>query len=346
MKKKMLFVSSSAEDKLNVMYEAFRDIDLLDIEVIFNGEVYQDYYSKSKSFFEKFLEKIKLPIDINSQNKKIISFCKKNKVDFLFIVKGNHIWPKTLRAIKNQNIKIISWTQDDMYLTHNRSWYYTFGLKYYDLIVTQKSYNLKSNELPSLGAKNILFQNKSYLPRIHKPYFNCKISKYNYDVLFIGSAENERFNSMCFLANNGISVNVFGSGWDKASYINNKPKNLNLNFKNILNQDYAEAISCSRITLCFLRKINRDLQTSRTVEIPACGGFMLAERTDEQLELFEEGLEAEYFSTDIELLEKVKFYLKNDKKRFEIAKNGRQKCISSGYDYQNRAREIINYFKT
>ena len=83
------------------MYEAFRDIDLLDIEVIFNGEVYQDYYSKSKSFFEKFLEKIKLPIDINSQNKKIISFCKKNKVDFLFIVKGNHIWPKT-----EQNIEI------------------------------------------------------------------------------------------------------------------------------------------------------------------------------------------------------------------------------------------------
>ena len=41
---KKLFISSSAEDKLNVMYEAFRDIDLLDIEVIFNGEVYRNYY--------------------------------------------------------------------------------------------------------------------------------------------------------------------------------------------------------------------------------------------------------------------------------------------------------------
>lgn len=339
----MLFVSSSSAEKLNAMYEAFRDIDGIIVDISYKTDTYSTYYNDKRSFIDKVFSKVKLPIDKDKHNKRIIKKCKEVIYDYIFIVKGNHIKPSTLKVIKriNTNTKLISWTQDDMFAWHNRSLYYTWGVKYYDLIVTQKSYNCNKYELPSLGAKNILFQNKSFLPRIHKPCEDCNKIEFKHDLLFIGFAEKERFESMNYLAKNGIKVAIYGSGWDKEIFKNNADKNLIVYYKNLVNENYANAISCSKISLCFLRKQNRDLQTSRTVEIPACGGFMLAEKTREQMDLFEDGKEAIYFSNDDELLKNVKYYLANEKERELIRSEGLKKCLDSDYSYQNRAKEII-----
>jgi spore maturation protein CgeB len=104
---------------------------------------------------------------------------------------------------------------------------------------------------------------------------------------------------------------------------------------------YARAINCFDINLAFLRKLNRDLQTTRSVEIPACGAFMLAERTDEHRALFEEGVEAEYFADDDELLAKVRRYLEAPELRHAVATAGRQRCIDSGYSNQDRMRKMF-----
>ena len=69
-------------------------------------------------------------------------------------------------------------------------------------------------------------------------------------------------------------------------------KNLIIHNKPLEGKLYREAISNSKINLCFLRKANDDLQTDRTMEIPACKGFMIAERTNEQIKLFKEDIEA------------------------------------------------------
>jgi len=117
--------------------------------------------------------------------------------------------------------------------------------------------------------------------------------------------------------------------------------NLIVEHKPLWGEEYAKAISSFDINLCFLRKINRDLQTTRSVEIPACGAFMLAERTEERLGLFEEGKEAEFFSSDEELMSKVKFYLDNPEMRYRIAASGRKRCVSSGYNNENRIADVL-----
>jgi len=78
--------------------------------------------------------------------------------------------------------------------------------------------------------------------------------------------------------------------------------------------------------------------------VPACAGFTLATRTEEQNEFFEEGKEAEYFSTPEELKQKIDFYLKNDDLRKKIAEAGYKKLLSANYSYTDRAKRILEVF--
>ena len=99
---------------------------------------------------------------------------------------------------------------------------------------------------------------------------------------------------------------------------------------------YAWALSGARISVGFLRQVWPDQHTTRTFEIPACASLMIADRTDEHQMFFEEGQEADFFSSEEELLDKVRFYLTNEALRERIALRGYQRCVDSGYSYRSR----------
>lgn len=68
---------------------------------------------------------------------------------------------------------------------------------------------------------------------------------------------------------------------------------------------------------------------------------MIAERNEDFLGLFEEGKEAEFFSSDDELVDKVRFYLKSPNLRKRIAAAGYERCIKSGYSNHDRVAWML-----
>ncbi len=302
-----------------------------EVKVIFTfNEGYQ------RNFKDKVLTKLGLtndPCDINQRVKDELDLFEPNLV---FFVKGINIKASTIKYIHQKNIKTVFWSNDDMWGKHNRSYWFNKAAKHYSLLVTQKSYNCNPDELPSLGVKNLLFQDKAYDPGIHKPIGNPP-KELCHDVLFVGTFEEERYTSLLYLANNGIKVHIYG--WAKEMH--NVHPNLIFHNTHLYGDDYAGVFSGSKICLNFLRKLNRDLQTSRSVEIPACKGFMLAERTNEHTYLFKEGVEAEFFVDNKELLKKVKYYLAHEDERSKIAENGYLRCKQNDYSFDNRIKEIL-----
>lgn len=291
-------------------------------------------------FFEKVFSKLRIPFDRVGANSAIRALVRVKKFDLLWVEKGNTIWPKTLRFVKKTlpETKLISLSEDDMYAKHNQSLFYRWGLGLYDCVFTTKKYNL--SELEQIGAKRTELFLDAYDETLHRPTVLSKREKslYGCDVGFIGTFEEDRARSMLFLAENGIKVSIWGNGW---GVWKEKHKNLIIKKNAIYGPEYVKAICATKINLCFLRKINRDEVTSRSVEIPACGGFMLAERTERHKEFFTEQSEAEFFGSDRELLEKVRYYLKHDEERSRIALGGKKRCEVSGYSMEEQLQEVL-----
>jgi hypothetical protein len=278
--------------------------------------------------------------DLAGVNVKILDHFQGNGWDILWIEKGLTILRETLRAVRElqKDCVIVGYSPDDMAARHNQSSQFLGGLNLYDLYVTTKSYGVA--ELKALGCRQVLFCGNAYDPHCHKPVQLSEGERKSLGgaVGFIGAFEFERAESMYRLARTGFPIRIWGTGWERCRL---RHPNLIVEHKPLWGDNYAKAICAFDINLCFLRKINRDLQTTRSVEIPACGAFMLAERTEEHLSLFEEGKEAEFFGSTGELIEKVRYYLANPSLRQNIAAAGRQRCIRSGDDYPSRMRWML-----
>ena len=331
-RKKVLFVSNSTADRISFIREGFSQLDFLEV-----SQLYLLKDDRTKSLLTRILTKLKIPPDLDRLNHRLVIKVRAENPDIIFIVKGNLIYPSTLKMLKEQHpfIKLVSFSNDNMSLWHNKSLFYHYGVKYYDLLV---SINIPAyKDIKDRFSKKIIYVDKSYSPKYH--YYEPLEKKY--DVIFIGSYEYERYQDLQYLASKGIKVDVFGNMWDKTK-LDRVNKNLTIHYHDLVGDDYRKAICSSKIVLGFLRKINFDTQTSRSFEIPACGSFMLMERTNEHQRLFEEGKEAEYFSSNEELLNKTIYYLKNKVERESIAKNGRLKCESAGYSYAERIKRIIS----
>lgn len=72
---------------------------------------------------------------------------------------------------------------------------------------------------------------------------------------------------------------------------------------------------------------------------------MLAQRTQEQLRFFQEGVEAAYFDDVEELREKIEYYLAHEDEREAIAKAGYEKVTKEGHSYVDRMRRVLEVYQ-
>jgi len=292
------------------------------------------------SFWERFRRKVGYPLDLVNLNQKLLPAITKFKPDLFWIEKANTIWYSTYCDIKTQFpcLKIVYYSEDDVYVPNNRSAYLKRSFPIFDVVYTTKPRNV--DELPKLGARRVFCIYQAYDCNVHRPLPLTAedYQKWGSDVAFVGTFERDRAEQMLFLAQQGIKVRVWGSNWSKWK---DKHPNLQVEAQAVYNDNFIKVINSTKINLNFLRKANRDQHTNRSLEIPACSSFMLAERTEEHLHLFTEGKEAEFFDSLTELLGKVKFYLAQNQQRKAIASSGRQRCINSGYSHHERLKVML-----
>lgn len=233
-------------------------------------------------------------------NKEIIDIVRRERPEFTFFVtRENEVRDSTLDKIAELNSKVVAWFSDD----HWRFDYYSrFVAKHVFCSTTtdRKAYekyrNLGLNVVKTQWASN--------------PHYYKKIpGAFKYDVSFVGQNYGLRADFLNFLQNKGVALKVCGRGFGNSIEFDNMVRvfsesKINLSLSGSSLDDRVKQIK------------------GRVFEVPMCGGFLLTEYAEGLEDCFHIGEEIECFRDRDEALEKIQYYLKNEKERGKIANAG------------------------
>lgn len=261
--------------------------------------------------------------------------------DILFAFKADMLHPESIDVIRKCGSFCVQFYPDVRFVGNvDRC------LEHYD-----KVFSTKPNHVHELKRRGIeaTFLPHSFDPETHRPLSLTPTDRerYSADVSFVGNVSAGKCKTISQLvqARPDVHTKIYGPRWDKTSLIHSSQ----YYGGSILGDEYAKAIGASKINLALLHESEKlavgDVITARTFEIPASGGFMLHQRTEVALSLFEEDKEAVFFDDLDELLSKIDYYLGNKKSRESIGKAGRVRSLSSGYSVDNRAHTVIEAYK-
>jgi spore maturation protein CgeB len=302
---------------------------------------------------------------ISRLNASVIAAAREFKPELVWAEKQEHLEPETLAELRRNGARLLHFTPDPYFtLSWKRTKLMDECMPMFDYLVTSKRYEL--DEYRSLGPQ-VVYMPLGFSYHVHRPLnpsSHERAKQFESDIGFVGGWEPRREELLTRLATTGNRVRIWGYAWDhladgrwspRRAYrlkllAGDEPFSIRRNGilapavagGEVYADEYAWSLSGARIGVGFLRTICPDQHTTRTFEIPACGSMLLADRTEEHREFFEEGREAEFFSDSDELLDKARYYLSHETERARVALRGYTRSVTSGYSYDDRVAVVLS----
>jgi spore maturation protein CgeB len=182
-----------------------------------------------------------------------------------------------------------------------------------------------------------------FIPSLHHPVQLTagEREKYGCEVVFVGHYEADgRERYLRALVEAGVHVKLFGPKyWNRrvlgslADYFGE--------VRPALGTDYAKALGGASMCLNFFSRLNRDTINRRCFEVPACGGLLLSERSEDLQAIWRDGEEAVYFSNPEELVERVLWLREHKDEAHQIAQAGRKRILNDEHSVDGRMKTVV-----
>ncbi|MDB9456400.1 glycosyltransferase [Dolichospermum circinale CS-534/05] len=277
------------------------------------------------------------PSNLNTFSQDVVKQCVNLQPQWLLTTGIAAINNLALHQIGEMGIKRLNFLTDDPFNpAHYAPWFFK-ALPHYDIVFSPRRANIE--DLLNAGCPQV-----EYLPfgYDHDLFYPADLSKLNPDatvpdVVFAGGADRDRVPYMSALIKSGINLALYGGYWER--YPETKAHTQGQADVSTLRL----AIGRAKISLCLVRKANRDGNCMRTFEVPAIGSCMLTEDTQEHREIFgQEGEAVVYFNTIPEMLEKTHWLLNHDDERQRLAKNAHLLITQGSHTYGDRLKTMLS----
>lgn len=245
--------------------------------------------------------------------------------DLAFVDNGSMISAAAVRLLKQHCRAVVNFNHDDPYGQRDGVRFRAFraAVPEYDLVTVVRRLNVA--EADTLGARDVLRHPMVADDVAHRPRAIGEAQRRHWasEVAFIGSWMPERGPFLSRLIERGVPLALYGSGWQKArEWPRLAPHH---RAEHLEGDDYAYAIQCARVSLGLLSQGNRDQHTTRSTEIPMLGGLLCAERSDEHLEMYDDGVEAAFWRDADECADLCLALLADENRRHAMAEAGQRR---------------------
>jgi spore maturation protein CgeB len=293
-------------------------------------------FYNTQRFWRSFGFRYKRGPLINNINKYIVAALKEVTYDLIWVDKAVFITPKTTALLRSRTKKLIHFTPDPAFTFH-KSRLFLKSLPNYDFLVTTKSYELE-HYYKFIKTDKVLYATQGFDAKLHKPSEHPFSKKEGF--VFIGHYEDQRGEVLEKLLQNDIKITLAGIKWNRFAKKHQENPNLTYLGDGVYGEDYVKTLQNAKMAWGALSKWVPELHTTRTFEIPACGTALVTERNLEIQSFFKDD-EAIFYTNENDLIEKITFFMNNDKPLEVLTKKGTSRAVTNAYDYNSILNAIL-----
>lgn len=246
---------------------------------------------------------------------------------------------RTVQHLVSTGVRCLNYSTDDPWNSVHHCGWHQRALSQFSAVFTPRSAN--RSDFLKAGCKNVGILPFGYSPSSHfiadqSPEADTGTSGSG-EVLFAGGADKDRLEYVQALIGAGIKPILYGNSWQRHTWA----RPFHHGFLSLEQQRHL----ISRIPLCLVlvRRANRDGHSMRTFEIPAMGGCLVTERTDDHQTLFgKNGDSTRYFDTPAELVSVCRQMMASPKERMRMAQRSHELVIHGGNSYHDRLTTMLS----
>lgn len=241
---------------------------------------------------------------------------------------------ETLAEARRLGVISINYSTDDPWNPRHAARWFFSALKEYDVVATPRVGTIP--DFHRLGVRRVAPVSFAYCPKAHRPDDGVIEDLSTGDVFFAGGCDNDRLPFFRAIVKAGLRPMLYGGYWSRHLPL----RRFHRGFASLA--EMATLHAQTPISVCLVRRANRDEHVMRTFEAAAMGACLVMEDTPAHRQLFgPDGRSVVYFNDPRSLVYACQRLLADAGLRHHLRLAAREVVVGGRNTYEDRLKEIL-----